>query len=263
MTVLAAAREVSFAGGENLAERALAVETPVALEFNGIGYAVMMATPTDLEDFATGLSLSEGLIGAASQIEAIDAHEAEGGVILRVKLPADALGPVVARARRRVSESSCGLCGMDNIAEVLRPPPLVGARITTSRAAIGAALEALADHQPMSRETGAAHAAAFCRQDGEIVAVREDVGRHNALDKLIGALARAGLSAEEGFIVLTSRCSYELVEKAARANCPLLVAISAPTSLAVERARQAGLGLVALARRDTMLILADPNGVIG
>ncbi|MDB5439082.1 MAG: hypothetical protein JWM33_1509 [Caulobacteraceae bacterium] len=262
MTLLASAREVSFAGGERPAQRALAVEAPVAFEFNGIGYAVMMATPADLEDFATGLSLSEGLIDAASQVEAIDAHQAEGGTILRIKLPAASLGPVMARARRRVSESGCGLCGMDNIAEVLRPLPQVTAQITTTRAAIAVALEALGDNQPISRETGAAHAAAFCRPDGRIVLVREDVGRHNALDKLIGAIARGGLRASDGFILLTSRCSYELVEKAARANCPLLIAISAPTSLAVERARECGLALVALARRDTMLILVDPSGVV-
>lgn len=263
MTVLADAREVSFAGGDRPVQRALAEEAPLALEFNGIGYAVMMATPGDLEDFATGLSLSEGLIDAPNRIEAIDAHEVQGGIVLRIKLPTEALGAVIARARRRVSESSCGLCGMDNIAEVLRPLPQVTAQISTTRAAITAALEALVEHQPMARETGAAHAAAFCRPDGQIVLVREDVGRHNALDKLIGAIARAGRSASEGFILLTSRCSYELVEKAARANCPLLVAISAPTSLAVDRAREAGLGLVALARRDTMLVLAEPHGRIG
>jgi FdhD protein len=262
MTVLAPAREVAFAGGEKRAFRPLAVEAPVAFEFNGIGYAVMMATPSDLEDFATGLSLSEGLIGAANHIEAIDVHGAEGGMIVRVTLPPRALEPVLARARRRVSESSCGLCGMDNIAEVLRPLPPVTARMSTTRAAIAAALEALAAHQPLSRETGAVHAAAFCTPDGRIVLAREDVGRHNALDKVIGALARAEISAADGFILITSRCSYEMVEKTARANCPLLVAISAPTNLAVARARDAGLALVALARSDTMLVLVDPNGVV-
>jgi FdhD protein len=246
----------AFAGN-----RRVPVELPIAIEFNGIGFGVMMATPADVADFVTGFALAEGLAERGEPIE-VDVHAVSGGLIARVTLPPERMERVLARARTRVSESSCGLCGLDNIDEVLRPLPPVAARIATSRAAIHAALTALPALQPLSAETGAVHAAAFCAPDGAIRCVREDVGRHNALDKLVGALARQGISPTDGFFVLTSRCSYELVEKTARAGCPLLVTISAPTSLAVERARGAGLALVSLARRDSMLVLNDPHGGI-
>ncbi|AHE52097.1 formate dehydrogenase accessory sulfurtransferase FdhD [Sphingomonas sanxanigenens] len=256
-------RRVAFDGGADAAlAREIAVEAPVAIEYNGIGYAVMMATPADLEDLAVGLTLSDGLAEAAENIDAVDVHAVAGGWIVRIALAQDGMEPVLARARTRVSESGCGLCGIENIEQVLRPLPPVTSRISTDRAAIAAALDALPAHQHLSAATGAAHAAAFCDADGRIRLVREDVGRHNALDKLLGGLVRGGIAASDGFILLSSRCSYELVEKTARANCPLLVTISAPTSLAVERARAAGLTLAALARRDSMLVLSDPWGSI-
>lgn len=233
------------------------LETPVALEYNGIGYGVMMASPADLEDFALGFTLTEGL-ATPDEVLGIDVHAVSGGIVVRVTLAQSRLEPVLGRARLRVSESSCGLCGMDNIEQVLRPLPQVAARIATSREAIHRALAALPDHQPLSAATGAVHAAAFCLPDGTICEVREDVGRHNALDKLIGAVARSGQDVANGFFLLTSRCSYELVEKTVQVGCPLLVTISAPTSLAVERAKEAGLALVALARRDSMLAMNDP-----
>jgi FdhD protein len=238
--------------------RRIPIEAPIAIEYNGIGYAVMMATPADLEAYAIGLTLAEG-IARADEIEDIDVHPIEGGWIVRVTLPPARLDAVIERARTRVSESSCGLCGIESIEQVLRPLPPVTARIATSREAIAAALAALADHQPLSAATGAVHAAAFCTPDGCIVAAREDVGRHNALDKLIGALALEGIDPKGGFILLSARCSYELVEKTVRAGCPMLVTISAPTSLAVERASAAGLTLVALARADNALVLNDPH----
>lgn len=243
------------------ASRTVPLETPIAIEFNGIGYGVMMASPADLEDFAVGFTLTEGLARPEDILD-IEPHAAEGGIVLRVTLAQSRLEPVLGRARLRVSESSCGLCGMDNIAQVLRPLPAVEARISTTRAAIHRALQALPDHQPLSAATGAVHAAAFCAPDSTIQHVREDVGRHTALDKLIGAVARNGLRVEDGFFLLTSRCSYELVEKTVQVGCPLLVTISAPTSLAVDRAREAGLALVALARRDTMLVLNDPHKAV-
>lgn len=243
-------------------DRKVPVEAPVAMEYNGLGYAVMMATPEHLEDFATGFTLSEGLIENAKSIQSINVHEAPGGWVVRITLPHSAMKPVMARARTRVSESSCGLCGMDNIAEVLRPLPPVTARIATTREAIARALAALERHQPLGRETGAMHGAAFCTAEGAIVAVAEDVGRHNALDKLVGIMARTDMDARKGFILLSARCSFELVEKTVRAGCALLVTISAPTSLAVKRAREAGLGLVALARPDSALIFCDPHGII-
>ena len=257
-------RRLDFGGtGDADLTRELAVETPVSVEVCGIGYAVMMATPADLDDYATGFALAEGLVESTDQIRGIDVHPIEGGVALRIWLPPECSDRALERARRRVSESSCGLCGIENIEEVLRPLPRVTARIATDRHAIARALAALSDHQPLGQATGAAHAAAFCAPDGAIRLVREDVGRHNALDKLIGALARAGTDPGTGFILLSARCSYELVEKTVRAGCPLLVTISAPTSLAAERAAAAGLTLVTLARRDSALIICDEQGMIG
>ena len=241
-------------------ERATIVEAPIAIEFNGIGYAVMMATPIDLDDFATGFSLSEGLIASADEISAIDYHRAELGWILRIQIPPKNAEKVIARAHQRVSESSCGLCGMDNLEEVMRPLPPITAQIDVTDAAIFAALSMVRDHQTLNHTTGSAHAAAFCTPDGSIVMTREDVGRHNALDKLIGALARAELDISSGFILLTARCSLELVQKAILANCPMLVTISAATDLAINMAAKYGLRLVSLARPDSALDAMPQTG---
>jgi FdhD protein len=250
-------------GDPDPVSRDLAAEQPIALEYNGVSYAVMMGTPIDLEDFAIGFTLSEGLVAAARDILDLAVAEVAGAHIVRITLPAVAAAPLLDRVRLRVGEGSCGLCGIQSIAEVLRPLPKLTAAPGATSAAIARALQDLGNHQPLGRQTGAMHAAAFCQDDGKIVAVREDVGRHNALDKLIGALARSGLDAERGFVLLSARCSYELVEKTVRAGCPLLVTISAPTSLAADRARDAGLTLLALARRDSALIVNDPHGRFG
>ena len=233
--------------------RPVAVERPIAIEFNGIGYAVMMASPTDLEDFAVGFALSERLVRHAGEVIAIDRHATERGDVLRVTLAAECAETLVERARHRVSESSCGLCGIENLDQALRPLPPVTARGAASDAAVFKALQALRGLQPLNRETGAVHAAARCAADGAILDVREDVGRHNAFDKLIGAMRRAGKDWDGGFALLSSRCSYELVEKAALADCPTLVTISAATDLAIERAAACGLRLIVLARADAML----------
>ena len=258
-----AVRQIGLAEpGDAALARSVPIEAPVSIEVGGIGYAVMMATPADLEDYALGFALGEGLVETPDQIRRIDAHPVEGGWALRIWLPPERNEIALERARKRVSESSCGLCGIENIEQILRPLPPLAARIATDRHAIAAALAALRDHQPLGRATGAVHAAAFCSPAGEILQAREDVGRHNALDKLIGALARAGIDPASGFILLSARCSYELVEKTVRAGCPMLVTISAPTSLAAERAAQAGLTLVTLARADSALVVSDPHGLI-
>ena len=244
-------------GTRSPASRSLIDETPVAFEYDGLAYAVMMASAADLDDFATGFSLSEGIIAAPEDIRTLDIAPLENGVLLRMQLKAGLSDSIRARARIRVSEGSCGLCGMDSIEEVLKPlPPLNPARLP-SHDVLFAALDALSRHQPLNALTGAAHAAAFCDFAGSIVTAREDVGRHNALDKLIGALARSGQSPEQGFMLLTARCSHELVQKTIRAHCPLLVTVSAPTDLAVRSARAHGLTLIALARPDSMLILHE------
>jgi FdhD protein len=254
--------------GDGEALRSVPIEAPIAIEVGGVGYAVMMATPSDLADFALGFALAEGLADRPDQVEDIGIHQIvgeprlDGGWIVRITLSPERAQIAMDRARKRVSESSCGLCGVENIEQALRPLPPIAARVATDREAIARALSALKDHQPLGRATGAVHAAAFCAPDGRIVCAREDVGRHNALDKLIGALATAGVDPSSGFILLSARCSYELVEKTVRAGCPMLVTISAPTSLAVERAIVARLTLVALARADSALVVCDAQGNI-
>jgi FdhD protein len=239
--------------------REVPIEVPVALEYCGLGYAVMMASPDNLEDFIVGHAVAEGLVQWACDVSDIDIASVEGGWIVRAQLPEVAREAIFARARTRVSDSSCGLCGVESITEALRPLPRVTATIKTDRKAIACALAELYGLQPLNLATGAAHAAAFCDADGKILHVREDVGRHNALDKLIGAMGRSGSDMGQGFILLSARCSFELVEKAVRSGAPMLVTISAPTSLAVSRAKAAGLTLVALARTDNALVINDPS----
>ena len=222
-------------------------EAPVALEFNGLSYAVMMATPAELEDFATGFALAEGLAASATDISGIAIAEVEQGWIVRATLAGLGVEQLTARVRSRVAESSCGLCGIENLAEVARALPPVAAHSAIEPIAIFAALAALRDQQPLARLTGASHAAAFVTPEGAIVCLREDVGRHNAMDKLVGAMARAGRVLTPGFILSTARCSFEIVEKAVRGGAATLVTVSLPTSLAVERATAAGLSLWVLA----------------
>ncbi|MEO8722258.1 MAG: formate dehydrogenase accessory sulfurtransferase FdhD [Sphingobium sp.] len=235
--------------------RAVAKESPVALEFNGLGYAVLMVTPADLVDLAYGFALSERLIDGPQDIVEVDMHATDKGEIVRVTLVERCAARVQERVRHRVSESSCGLCGIENLEQALRPLPSVTAQTRADDAAVFHALAALGDLQPLNAITGAVHAAALADAGGRITLVREDVGRHNAFDKLIGAMAREGRGWDHGFALLTSRCSYELVEKAALANCPMLVTISAPTALALQRANEARLQLFVLARHDTVLKL--------
>lgn len=236
-------------GSETRLQRELVAEVPVAIEINGLGYAVMMATPSDLEDFAVGFVVAERL-GTVADVEA---HSAERGVILRMTLTDPEA--VIERVRHRTTDSSCGLCGIDNLEAALRPLPRIRATSAAKPDALFRAAAALRDHQPLTRATGAAHAAALCSADGAIRLVREDVGRHNAFDKLVGAMARQALDWDQGFALISARCSFELVEKAVLAGCPLLAAISAPTALAAERARDAGLALAALVRPDALLRL--------
>ncbi|MEJ2409924.1 MAG: formate dehydrogenase accessory sulfurtransferase FdhD [Novosphingobium sp.] len=190
---------------------AVPVEVPVAIETNGIAYAVMMATPFDLEDFVTGFLVAEGLAGP-DEVGEVALHAVENGAwgtghVARVNLPADRLGPILERARRRVGDSSCGICGIEGVEAALRPLPMLSRSSEATPEAIRRALDDFAGHQPLGRLTRATHAAAFCSEAGDVLLAREDVGRHNALDKLTGALARQGLAAADGFIVMTSRCS--------------------------------------------------------
>ena len=250
---MASAVEVHRDGSRLAISREWVREEPVALEFNGLAYAVMMATPADLEDFATGFALTEGLAADAGEVTDLGVAEVEQGWIVRAALSglgADQLGE---RVRRRVAESSCGLCGIENLEAVARPLPPVAAHDAIATGAIFAALAAMQHVQPLGLATGAAHAAAWSDPAGAISCLREDVGRHNALDKLIGAMAREGHPLAPGFILSTARCSYEIVEMAVRGGATALVTMSLPTSMAVERARAAGLSLWVLARDDSVL----------
>ncbi len=233
--------------------RDIAQEVPIAIEYNGFGYAVLMATPVDLDDLVMGFSHAERLIDQPAQIEWIEHHASDKGAIVRVGLAPERAALIHDRTRTRFSDSSCGLCGIENLQQAIRPLPTRREPTQADDAALRHALASLGDWQELNKRTGAVHGAALCAADGSIRLVREDVGRHNAFDKLIGAMLRGGLGWEGGFALLTSRCSYELVEKAALAGAPMLVTISAPTSLAIDAAQQAGLPLVVLARADAML----------
>lgn len=249
--------------GRAATAREVASEMPTALSYNGVAHVVMMTTPRDFEDFAVGFTLSEGIVAAASEIGEIEVRPAEAGMLVDSRIPQARFETLLGRRRNLVGQSGCGICGLEELEEALRPlPPLTGVPVLT-REAVDRALDGLRGRQPLNAATGAVHAAAFCDASGNILAAREDVGRHNALDKLIGHLARAGLDPETGFALLSSRCSYELVQKAVAARIPALVTISAPTALAVRLAREARLTLIALARADSMLCFCDPHGLFG
>ncbi len=258
------ARTLRFdSAGDGVVTRDVPIETPIAFEYDGIGYAVMLATPSDLRDYGIGFTLSERLVTSIAEIESVEVAELPRGWIIRIALRGVPRDRLRERVRLRLTEGSCGLCGLETIEQVLRPLPLLLRGVRVDRTAIERALATLDAQQPLGRATGAAHAAAFCSAQGVLQVVREDVGRHNAMDKLIGAAAEKAFELSQGFILVTARCSYELVEKAVTAGCPMLVTISAPTSLAVERAKESGLTLVSLARRDSMLVVNDPHGFFG
>lgn len=221
-------------------------ETPVAMIYNGRNHAVMLATPADLADFGVGFSLTERITGAVDEIEAIDIHQEERGVDIRVRLASDAIERFDARQQRRnlVGRAGCGVCGVENAETFFEVLPRVAAQKTQiSPEALHRAARTLADHQPLNRRTRTVHAAAFADRAGAIRLAREDVGRHNALDKLLGALTLAGASTGDGFVVMSSRCSYEIVEKAARLGVTAVLSISAPTAFAIAKAKEANLAL--------------------
>jgi FdhD protein len=244
---------IGAGGDHSRCIRAVAEEMPIAIELNGFGYAVLMATSDHLEDLAYGFALSERLIERADQIDYVAIHRSEQGIILRIGLIAAVTERIHDRIRHRTSESSCGLCGVENLEQAMRPLTPMPDTAPIAHAAVFAALAALGDHQPLNHATGGVHAAAMCSAAGDIRLVREDVGRHNAFDKLIGAMLRQSQGWDAGFALLSSRCSYELVEKAVLAGCSTLVTISAPTTLALQRAAQANLRLLVLARQDSLL----------
>jgi FdhD protein len=240
----------------------VAEEVPVALRVNDRAFAVMMATPCDLEDFAPGFALTEGLVDTPAQLIDVVLRPRLEGIELALTVSADAPAARLdgTEAQRLLpGRSGCGLCGTRELEDAVRPPaPRRHTRAFTMDA-LERAFAALPAHQPMNAATGAVHAAAWADADGRIVLAREDVGRHNALDKLVGALVRVGADVNEGFLVVTSRASYEMVQKAATAGIALLAAISAPTALAIQFAEQCGLTLVGFARGDSHVVYTHPR----
>ncbi|MGB8843443.1 MAG: formate dehydrogenase accessory sulfurtransferase FdhD [Aliidongia sp.] len=236
----------------------VADEVPVALVYNGLSHAVMMASPTDLEAFALGFSLSEGILETPDELLDLSVTRSPGGSEIDLRITARRFAGLKDRRRSLAGRTGCGLCGVETLAQALSPVPPICSDLMVDSTAIDRALAALAPLQNLNRAAGAVHAAAWADPSGTILALAEDVGRHNALDKLIGLLARGR---PPGFLVLTSRCSYELVAKAAMLDMPILVAISAPTGLALDLAERVGLTVVALARSDSMNIYTHPRRI--
>ncbi len=239
----------------------IAAEVPLALTYNRVSHVVMMATPLDLEDFALGFSITEGLIGGLDDLKGIAIIPRQGGIELAMTISADWFDRLATQRRNMAGRTGCGLCGAENIEQALRNPASVAQVISVSHVALQKAVSGLETHQPIQAETGATHGAAWCGLDGEIVLLREDVGRHNALDKLIGSLCRSRFDPSSGFALVSSRASYEMVYKAAAVGIELLMAVSAPTTLAVEFAERSGVSLVGFARPGRHNVYTFPERI--
>jgi FdhD protein len=247
--------------GAAASKRFVPEETAVAFSYDGGTYAVMMATPQNLDDFALGFSLTEGIVSSAAEIRQLDVVTFETGVELRMWLAEPRASALIQRRRHIAGPTGCGLCGIESLEEAVRTLPRVADPATFSPEQILQALDALSPRQELNRQTRAVHAAAFWRADAGLVAVREDVGRHNALDKLAGALAHGAISTAGGMVLLTSRVSVEMVQKTAVVGAPLIVAVSAPTALAIRTAEAAGITLVAIARGDGFEVFTHPQRI--
>ena len=234
---------------------ATAIETPVEISYGGLPHAVMMATPADLEDFVIGFSFTEGVARDLRDLRAIDIEARADSVVVAVELASEALARHLARRRTLAGRTSCGLCGVESLAD-LRPSRERVAGVSVAPAALARALGELERAQPLNRATRASHAAAWVDKGGALACLREDVGRHNALDKMIGARLKAGAPAGDGFALITSRASFEMVEKAAIYGAGALASISAPTAFAIERAEKLGVTLIGVARPDGGLVFA-------
>jgi FdhD protein len=242
------------AGGRDPQTDELAEETAIALEFNGISYATMLATPADLEDFAIGFSLTEGLVQDRREIRGVDVLPGCDGVVVQVEIATEREVAMKSRRRAMAGRTGCGLCGVESLDQVIRPVGRVPVGAPVSLARLARAMTAMRRRQTLHELTGATHAAGFMATDGSLGDVREDVGRHNALDKLIGALARARIDPTGGAAIVSSRASYEMVQKTASAGLAVLAAVSAPTALAVRLAEEAGVVLVGFMRGDQCVI---------
>jgi FdhD protein len=240
----------------------LAEEVPVALVYNGISHAVMMATPRDLEAFALGFSLTEAIIDSAAECYGIEVEVGEAGVAVHLEIASRAFMALKERRRSLTGRTGCGLCGVDSLDQVYRDLPVVKRVAPLLRSSVVRALGSLKGEQPLNRLTGATHAAAWCAADGSLVIVREDVGRHNALDKVIGAMAGLKERDADGFMLISSRVSVEMAQKTAMAGVAALVAVSAPTAAAIRLAEGCGMTVIAFARGEDFVVYANPQGVL-
>ncbi|MEH6627530.1 MAG: formate dehydrogenase accessory sulfurtransferase FdhD [Motiliproteus sp.] len=229
----------------------LAVETPVALCYNGICHLVMMLSPQDLDDFALGFSITEGIIESPQELHQLDFNSSAEGIEINLSIAARRERGLKQRKRNLTGRTGCGLCGTDSLQQAIRPVNPVISTESPSDVAVQQAVAQLDRHQPLQQLTGAVHGAAWCNLEGEILCIREDVGRHNALDKLIGALLCAEVDLSEGFVLISSRASYEMVHKVAAVGIANLVAVSAPTALAIKLAKEAGVNVIAFAREGS------------
>lgn len=257
------ARRFGPDGGRGV-EDSVVEEVPVALVYNGISHAVMLATPTDLEDFALGFSLSEGLIASPAELLEVEINATPAGIELQLRVTAERFQGFKATRRQLAGRTGCGLCGRESLEQAILPVPRVAETLAVPAEALTRAIAALPEVQGLHRQSGGVHAAAWAGIDGEIHLVREDVGRHNALDKLVGALRRQRIDPAAGFVLITSRASHELVHKAASAGVQLLAAVSAPTGMAVRNAEASGITLVGWLRGSGFSVysradrIADP-----
>lgn len=244
---------------EVLEDRPITSEVPVVLEYNCVTFAVMMASPSDLVDFSYGFSLTEGIIESPRDIIYAQIKDAPKGKVAAIEINARAFHKLEKYNRTLSGRTGCGLCGVDKLEQAIKPLEKVVSDLKVKPETIHKSMQDIKSHQLLNKETGALHAAAFVDASGEIIAAREDVGRHNALDKLIGHLMREEIDAGGGYVLITSRCSFEMVQKCAIAGISLIAAVSATTDLAVKLAEEAGVTVVAFARRGGLNVVIDPQ----
>jgi len=257
-----APRRIVTHDGASLGVRKVPEETPIAFTYGRTTYAVMMATPADIEDFAAGFSLTERIIEDIAEIAELEVVAVPQGIEARMTLSSDRDEQLLSRRRRITGPGGCGLCGIESLEAAVAPLPPIASSAHISADEIFCALESLRGLQTLNAKTRAVHAAGFW-SDNRFVAVREDVGRHNAFDKLAGALARAAIPAASGILVMSSRLSIELVQKAASIACPIIVAVSAPTALALRAAEECGMTVVAIARDDSLEVFTHAQRIAG
>lgn len=252
-----------FNNGElSTVEDFVAEEVPVVLMYNGVSHVVMLATPTNLEDFALGFSLTEGIIVNSAELESVKVYQRSNGIEVQLKIPEVRFQCLADKGRNLTGRTGCGLCGATTLKQAIKPPRSVSGDLKITATQLTTALQNLSQHQKLNQITGAIHAVAWVEPEKGIVELREDVGRHNALDKLIGALLKRNTDFDVGFMITTSRASYEMVQKATAVGVTILAAISAPTALAIRLAQESGLTLIGFARDETCVIYSHSQRFI-